>query len=74
MLPMNLVRYGLLGLVGVIVLGMAFVWWSGGRRGRSAAKRAAVKPAAPARAEPSLGRKEPGLGEGRPPGLRATRP
>ncbi len=73
LLPMNVVRYALLGIVGVIVLGMAFVWWSGGRRSRSPAKTRRAAPAAPGRAEPTLGRKEPGLRADPGGGLRAGR-
>lgn len=76
--PMNVVRYGLLGLVGALVLGLAFAFWNSGRRRGPARKAAGTKPrraapppaAVPERRPPSLGKDQQGDRSG---GLRATR-
>lgn len=80
-IPMNAVRYALLGLVAVIVMGMGIAWWSSGRRSRPVNRKQHGKSGvtgrtAPVsgRADPVIGRKEPQLGSSRDTGLRAGRP
>lgn len=59
----NWARYGLIGAIALVVLGMVVNWWLSGRRRRPVARRAgAVKapPAGPVRREPTLGGNPPG--------------
>lgn len=61
----NAVRFGVLGATGLVVLGMLFAWWRGGRV--PAAPRPA--PRAPAAAPgPTAARRAPSLGGGAQPG------
>lgn len=65
----NWARYGLLGAIGLLLLGMLGNWWLGGRRGAKARRPPPTRtaPAGPARVEPTLtsgpvrpdGRREP---------------
>lgn len=50
------VRYGLMGGIGALVIGMLGFWWGSGRRsGKQAARRPAAPPPTPTRREPTLG-------------------
>lgn len=70
------VRYGLLGGIGALLVGMLGFWWGSGRRqvkpapkAKAAARRPAPPPppAGPARREPTLGGNPPGPGGRREP-------
>lgn len=64
------VRYGLLGLIALIMLGIAVTWWSSGRRGTLHARRMATPGPAERRREPMF---DAGAKDGKAaPVLRAT--
>ncbi len=55
-------RYGLMGGIGALLIGMLGFWWGSGRRsGKPSARPAAAAPPAPVRREPTLGGSAPSV-------------